>query len=245
MKIWMSKQMEKMTHRKARTLAQLALDMELSPRQKSELSEHIANCKSCREYASRLAKLERGLERVFHTQWDHYQPSLNLGAIVSSSSTQFFLNTPFRLQPTFKSVMLLTTCIMGFILSISFIMSRAQVHKPPIQPSLAIIHQTVTANTATPTPSIPLTMTSLSVQNCQTILYTTQPGDTLESIARQFDIPLTLIKAYNSFENQRISPGTHLLIPLCGSPPVPFTITPNRTLTITPLTRTLLSTQAE
>lgn len=68
------------------------------------------------------------------------------------------------------------------------------------------------------------------------ILYVVQAGDTLSSLAMQFDVPAVDIVAANQIRNPDFLPaGIELVIPVGGLPPIPGTWTPMPTATGMPI----------
>jgi LysM repeat protein len=68
------------------------------------------------------------------------------------------------------------------------------------------------------------------------ILYVVQAGDTLSSLAMQFDVPAVDIVAANQIQNPDFLPaGVELVIPIGGLPPATITWTPIPTASGTPI----------
>jgi len=112
------------------------------------------------------------------------------------------------------------------------------------QPTLAWSTPTPTlAATATPSPTVIATAlptftptpTHTPRPTVFTVMYTVQPGDTLESIAAMFGVePATILKASNLPPDSAIFPGLVLFIPAPSRTPTPMpTWTPTVTGTIT------------
>lgn len=85
-----------------------------------------------------------------------------------------------------------------------------------------------------------LTLFAITLPSAAQRAYVVQPGDTLASIARRYDVPVSALAAYNSITNWNIIyAGSVILIPPgsgsgeSGTPPatVSYTVRPGDTLT--------------
>ncbi len=88
-----------------------------------------------------------------------------------------------------------------------------------------------------PTPTPPPVATSTlepiqaTLQACEKVVITVQDGDTLSSIAANYNVPAEAIKSYNSLSTDTVFLGMNLIVPLCERAPTPG---PTPTATIPP-----------
>jgi LysM repeat protein len=75
---------------------------------------------------------------------------------------------------------------------------------------------------STPTPRGLPSMTGPNiVVHCERVAHRVVDGDTLVSIANQYEIPKEAISFFNGLEGDTVEPGTQLIIPLCYNTPYP------------------------
>jgi LysM repeat protein len=91
-----------------------------------------------------------------------------------------------------------------------------------------------------PTPLTQYPVTTTLQNDCTTVKYVVQSGDTLESIAQYFSIPMESILLANNLTSESITFSQELIIPLCELTPTSTTHPP--TFTITPIFETITTT---
>ncbi len=237
--------MPEITHQEARALLQRAADQLLDPAERSTLDAHLAECQACHDYARRLADLETDLRRVLHAQWDGQRPSFDAQTILHSSRAKPVWERFPGLAQGMGKATLAAAFLLGFILVANLVGKRlpAAGHETPA--SLPTPNAFTLTSAASPTPSIPLTLTGFSAQACDPIMYIVQTTDSLESIADLHGIAPAVIMEFNHLATAEISPGMELSIPVCRPTPSFTAITPDKTTTITPLGGTVISMQHE
>jgi LysM repeat protein len=88
----------------------------------------------------------------------------------------------------------------------------------------------------------------VSIIDCERVLYTVKNGDTLEKIARKYNVQVDAIKEYNGIVNESYAqtPGNPLLIPLClrseQTPHLNSTVTPYPIVDTWPVCREIIFT---
>ena len=75
--------------------------------------------------------------------------------------------------------------------------------------------------TATSLPTSTLSPAEATEQACDKVEYTVQENDTLSSIAKAYNVPMTVIKEYNGLSSDTVLSGMPLTIPLCQQNPTP------------------------
>lgn len=234
--------MVEITHREAKSLIQEAMDQFLETDDLSTLEAHLENCEECRSYANNLSDLESGLRRILHAQIDNQLPNLNLGDIIEPTMnptwTSLFSPTNVLGRATIG-----ITLLLGYFIITNFFGAQFPIvvnWTPTIIPTP---YGSTLAINDSPTPSIPPNLISMTTQGCEIIVYVIQENDTLEKIARQFEVSKKLISTYNNLITGDLYTGGELSIPLCGQAPLQISHTPRNTTTITPLGKTVLPTQ--
>ncbi|MFZ5912466.1 MAG: LysM peptidoglycan-binding domain-containing protein [Chloroflexota bacterium] len=237
--------MSEITHQEARARLQRAADQLLDPAGRSTLDVHLAECRACYDYARRLADLETGLRGVLHAQWDSQRPSFDAQTILHSSRAKPVWDNFPGLALGMGKAALAAAFLLGFILVANLVGSRLPMAGRETPASLPTPSGFVSVSAASPTPSIPLTLTEFSAQACDPVVYVVQTGDSLESIANLYEMPEAIIMEFNHLATAKISPGVELSIPVCRPTPSFTAITPDKTTTITPLGGTVISLQRD
>jgi hypothetical protein len=75
--------MAMISHRQARRLIQVSVDIPMHPTEQVRLDEHLAACEECRQYAGRITRFESELGQAMHARWDRRSTSIPLAAIQS------------------------------------------------------------------------------------------------------------------------------------------------------------------
>lgn len=166
--------------------------------------------------------LEDGLRRITHQKWDNYKPSISISAIIRQSAAPFVLTSP-NLVMTRMALVSLFFCAFALFFYSPFDAPRVQ----DLQNMAAPI-----PNMARPTATPTLQSTATQKTECGKVLYTSQPGDTLNSIAAKFSVAPETIKMENRLNTESISPGASLVINICQ--PATSTNEPTGTMTFAP-----------
>lgn len=69
--------------------------------------------------------------------------------------------------------------------------------------------------TNTPLPTATLSGPEATIAACEKVNYTVASGDTLSTIAANYNVPITAIKSYNGLVTDNVFEGQELIIPLC------------------------------
>jgi hypothetical protein len=91
-----------------------------------------------------------------------------------------------------------------------------------------------------PTPLTQFTVTNTLQNDCDAIKYHIQEGDTLESIAHHFSVPMEAIMLANNLTGELPVSTRELIIPACSSTPTSTSHPP--TFTITPIFEAIATT---
>jgi LysM repeat protein len=232
-------------HQKIRTLLQTAADRPLNAEEKSALDAHLAVCKACSDYAGNLTKLETQLRNVLHAQWDGQRPGLDFQAILHPSRGKLAWDTIFRQTRALEKVTIVVALFLGYIVIATLLGIRVPIVEQDTPTSVPTPNQLSSILATAPTPSARFTLTDMSTQACETVSYIVQANDTLEKIALEYGTSKETLMDYNSLNSNTVFTGMELAIPLCKSTPSHTANIPGNTLTITPITGTILPDQPE
>ncbi|PKN94232.1 MAG: hypothetical protein CVU44_07475 [Chloroflexi bacterium HGW-Chloroflexi-6] len=168
--------------------------------------------------------LEDRLRRITHQKWDNYKPAVSVSAIKRRSVTPFALSNPNHLMTRMALVSLFFCAFALFFYS-------------PFDPPRLDGLQNMAApipdiSRPTATPTLPSTATQKA--GCNEILYTTQVGDTLESIAAKFSVAPDTIMADNQINTENMPAGLSLVISICQPATSTSTNEPTGTMTFAP-----------
>jgi len=232
--------MIEITHQKAHTLLQVAVDQPLGTDEKSALEAHLAKCKECSAYASELTNLEVGLRRIMHAQWDTQRPDLSLQAITHPSPAKLVWNNFLNQTRALGKVTIVAVVVLGYVVIANLFGIQLPLSADETPTTVATPSELSLSLAISPTPSAQLALTGLTTQACETVTYVVQANDTLEYIALQYGTTKEAIQAYNNLTSNTVFTGMELAIPLCMG-------TPSQTVTttITPLNGTIFPAQPE
>lgn len=193
------------SHQEAQALIQYSLDSVLDADNKNKLSVHLQTCTECAKFKNEMIKLERSL----HAHADKYgkvtYTSLPINIFIRKVNSKNF----WVQQLTMTSVV--------FMIIFVSVWQFTQVSEMPIENIPHFV-------SPIPTPAIHMTNTSVFSQDCKSVNYIIQEGDSLESISIQFNISQELLKNENNLLSADLQSGTKLVIPLCSATPT-FTTT--------------------
>lgn len=200
------------SHQEARTLIQYSLERSLSKGEKGLLDVHLEYCMECNTFVNEMIKVEISLKTLANQYASIKHIPLDINA---------FTRKPYSKIIWFPQLVSVSIIFMIFMIGA---WQFSQTDRSPVV--------TTPRNGAPiPTPSITLTNTNALLQNCQYVNYIIKEGDTLESIANQFNVAQELIQNENSLLSTNLKAGTELVIPFCNITPS-LTINPS-TFTIT------------
>lgn len=230
------------THQKARMLLQSAADQIIETDEKSALEAHLKICKECRDYASSLMGLEKGLRGTFHAQWDNQHPKLDLQAITNPSSAKRFWSNLFGLTQPMGRVTIVAALVLGYVMLASYFGIRMHSSNDKTPTILPTPNELSLFFNNSPTPSTPIqsTQTELVTRDCNVVPYTAKTTESLESIAARYRTSKELIMEYNNLSTDVVSPNRELFIPLCTSTPSRTASIPSTLITNTPIHGTIL-----
>lgn len=232
--------MLEMTHLKAQTLLQVAADQPLGAEEKSGLDAHLATCKECSNYAKSLTNMEANLRRILHAQWDLQRPNLNLQAITHPSPTKLIWNNLLSQTHALGKVTIVAALVLGYVVINNLFGIKSSLSTDETPTTVPTPSELSLALAISPTPSAQFTLTGLTTQACETVIYVVQENDTLEYIALLHGTTKEAIQEYNNLTSNTVFTGMELAIPLCKSTP-----SKTATTTITPLNGTFFPTQPE
>ncbi len=120
--------------------------------------------------------------------------------------------------------------ILSLVISLGVVIGWDVVKRTPTTTSEPVVEVTTLA-----TPTAPLSTATVTIHPGEPITYRVQPGDTLLTIAAQFNVTVEDIMAANELENPNfIQVGQELIIPVGGLPTPTSTATPIPRPTDTP-----------
>ena len=232
--------MFEITHLKAQTLLQAAADQPLGADDKSALDAHLAKCKECSNYAKSLTNMEASLRRILHAQWDLQRPNLNLQAITDPSPTKLIWNNLLSQTHALGKVTIVAALVLGYVVISNLFGIKSPLSTDETPTTVPTPSELSLALAISPTPSAQFTLTGLTTQACETVIYVVQENDTLEYIALLHGTTKEAVQEYNNLTSNTVFTGTELAIPLCKSTP-----SKTATTTTTPLNGTIFPTQPE
>ena len=232
--------MLEITHLKAQTLLQAAADQPLGADDKSALDAHLAKCKECSNYAKSLTNMEASLRRILHAQWDLQRPNLNLQAITDPSPTKLIWNNLLSQTHALGKVTIVAALVLGYVVISNLFGIKLPLSTDETPTTVPTPSELSLALAISPTPSAQFTLTGLTTQACETVIYVVQENDTLEYIALLHGTTKEAVQEYNNLTSNTVFTGTELAIPLCKSTP-----SKTATTTTTPLNGTIFPTQPE
>ncbi|HMR98155.1 MAG TPA: LysM peptidoglycan-binding domain-containing protein [Anaerolineales bacterium] len=210
----------RITHDDARKLIEFSLDDSISPENRAILAGHLATCNPCQTYTREVKDVESALRMSMKKHWAVKPLPLSLDHIRGGASKR-----------DFKVPVLATRLAMLGMFFTVIALSIWQFSKPNRHEG-ATLPVAILPN---PTPSLQATSTNGSLQECQNIVYKTQPSDTLENIAQRFAVDEESILEANNLQEATVHPDMELTIPVCASTPTFTAYPPTITTTFTPL----------
>lgn len=195
------------THDQAHRLIQLNIDTALSLQDKAVLSAHLQGCKECQMYAREIEAVDTILLPFMKRRWAAEPIPLSMDTLLGVKNAKQGAHPSLTTRITAISVVVVT-----LIFSVwQFMFSGAPASRPaPIGVPLI------------PTPSLPpvrSTSTTISLEECQMLIYTVQRTDTLEKIATRFSVSEATLRAANDLNEATPATGMELVIPICKSTP--------------------------
>ena len=237
--------MSELTHKKARRLAQSAIDHALRKDEKVVLESHLEKCIECRSYQTSLLNIETKLRNILHKQWDSQQPTLDTNTIKEQVSTKFVWKTLFSPTHAFGKVAIVSTLLLSYLLITTLAGNHASTQNPNTPSILPTPNVSSFAPFNSPTPSPAPTITKHISDDCNHLIYIVTTADTIESLALRFEVSKEFIIEQNNLEIDKLIPGKELSIIICNKSSPDISRTPGNTLTITPLIETVLPTKLE
>jgi hypothetical protein len=192
------------THVEARRLIQFDMDRALDLDDKVLLAAHLRECSACRSYAEEIRDVTRILAPLMRRQWSRRPLPLSPTALTGKAKPARRAKTLVAMRTAFIGIMFLAFAVSAW----QFMLASAG--DPLNAPASAV---------PVSTPSLPSTTTGTGWENCEMILYTVQPNDTLARIARQFSAATEEILIANKLESETLRSGMQLRIPSCSSTP--------------------------
>lgn len=192
------------THEKAHRLIHYELDAALQPDEKRELSDHLEHCSECRLYAKDMQRIDGALSQMRNIGWSRQPAPLSIPELGVKSR-----------QIKFERILLVmrTTVVALVFAAVAFnAWHFFSVSIPPTSSPAPV------GILPAPTPSLPSTSTSASMEACKMMLYAVQEHDTVASIATQFSVTEEDIRALNNLRTVMIA-ATELWIPVCNFTP--------------------------
>jgi len=202
------------SHSQCRKLVQASLERMPGEHERLQLESHLDTCPSCRQYAADLHQLEDHLSHLMKKRWkagpDLDQQSLRMIQIQS------------RRNAMRKSVLGIAGGVLVitiFILIFSGVLNGFKPH-PGAFPGSGLPSQGATITPPTDTPAAKLIPAASG--GCYTVSYIVKAGDTLDSIAKNFNVPVATLVALNGLANNNnnvtiLKPGLVLSLPICPS----------------------------
>jgi len=239
--------MYEITHQEAQRLIQIDSDHTLRREDKLALNNHLEKCVECSNYAKKLAELESGLKRVLHTALDSQLPSLNMQAIIKSTTnfSSFPWESIFNPTQVWGRVTICISLIIGYFIVANLFGGQVLTTGNHIPTYFPTPHDLTITNNISPTPSTPSATIGINTQECKTINYVVQDDESLVNIAVRFGVSTKLILTYSNLKQEDVIPGKVLSIPHCEQTPSLIAITTQNALTFTPLGENYHPTQAE
>ena len=214
------------THEEAHKRIQQKADHGLRAAIEEELNTHLQTCVECRSYFDAIRETESVLRQTLQKQWNARPLPLQMDVIFekinSKRGTSIFLTTR-------KALISFAFILFTFVIWQSMAAGNWESQQSP----LGIVP-------LIPTPSTQYTVTTTLQNDCDTVRYIVQSGDTLENIAQRFSIPMESILIANNLTGKSITLSQELTIPICELTPTSTTHPP--TFTITPIFETITTT---
>lgn len=203
------------THEEARNLIQFKADRVLNAHDLTSLDAHLEICHACADYADQIKSMELNLREVMKKQWSASPLPLRIQDVRGKNISQGWLTS---FLPTRKLLIGITTMLFAFAFW-QFSVSGGDSS-----------NLTLVAVSPNPTPSASITGTHNEFEACDMLQYTVQDGDTLESIAEKFSVPVEAILNINDLQTGT-GLQTQIVIPLCTLTPTSTDHPPASTLT--------------
>lgn len=203
-----------LSHLQAQMFIQASADESLAPNEKSALDAHLLECAECRSFAQEFARVESALRQTMQNRWNLSARPLPIGVILGWQNR----------APILRALSMAAAPLLVVILALVFLLTNGSFSNGNELTATVIA-------TNIPTPSAQLMRTNTSVNECETVHYIVQKGDTLEDIAAKYSISKEEIVSFNNLERETLTPSIDLAIPLCQRQ---TTSTPSTTMTFTP-----------
>lgn len=215
------------THQEARKLIQFHSDTALNSQEKVMLLAHLETCSECSTYAEEINEVERLLPSIMKRQWDLRPLPFSIDAIRARGKSKTIANNILTIRTAIITVMLavFTFSVWQFTLAGHRSTNQLPMGIPPA-----------------PTPSAQSTSTKINYENCELILYTVQPNDTLASIAYHFSTSEEQIMTINHMTTETVITSTNLMIPVCNFTPTSTVNAVGLTTTYTPTINSIVAT---
>jgi LysM repeat protein len=214
--------MTSITHPKAQSLLQMAADHALTSFDTANLSNHLAECEECREYAKNLTTLQDDLRRITRERWSQAKLKISAKEIKSRA-----IRYDFQVFGKFATA----TVVLAFMFIMATNFSGIANNLPAVVSSSVV---TPNGPLLTPTPLISQTATNLAVSKCNNVTYLVRENDTLDDIAARNSVSVETIKQLNGLHTNTLTVNMALIIPICNQMPANSTVTPTLTSTATP-----------
>lgn len=213
------------SHEAARKLIQFKADSVLNPTDQTMLIAHLNECLECRTYSNGLENTVLLLKRTMRKEWNTAHLPLPMELIFANNNVKRKANTILTTRTALiGAVALLFTFVAWQTITRTVTSSQHPFGMIPL----------------IPTPSMQYTATNLSINKCQDIKYRIREGDTLDSIARQFSLPLDSLILANNLLDASLETVQELVIPICETSPTSTIFPP--TFTITPVFEPVVTT---
>jgi LysM repeat protein len=202
------------SHLEARTLIQYSLDRSLNKEEKKVLEIHLETCNECITFANQVVRVEASLKSLA-TQYTSVQyTSLDINTFTKQKNDRMVW------LPQFATVSII------FLL---FLFGAWQFSRADLPPLVNLPLQ----GAPIPTPSVTLTNTNTFLKDCQNVNYIVKEGDTLKSIANQFNVSQEHIQIENGISSIHLKVGTELVFLVCNTTPSLTTNPPTHITTTT------------
>ncbi len=187
------------------------MDDPLLREEENALVIHLQTCPECSAYRSETKDVEATLRSVMSKHWNLNPASLDMDAL--TGKVRFSPQGRFSAQLVMISLMVMLAMFGAWRFVNINIAPTKTLEISPI-----------------PTPSMQMTSTRTSAQNCNEIIYVVKKGETLESIALSFSTSKEAIMELNHLQSDTIEAGSKIWIPICFTPsatvrPATFTVT--------------------
>jgi hypothetical protein len=210
------------THQEAHDLIHRRADQALEAGHEAVLEEHLRACAECTVYASEVRATEEVVRTALRKHWNIQPLPLPVSGIRERNMQQvrWFDSLTTR------------TALVGVTL-LFFLFAYSQFASPGYGAS----NGQPVGISPIPTPSLPLTSTQNSVEECELMRYEVRQGDTLKSLASKFSIPEEQIMELNDLPAAAPLPKL-MAIPVCEQTPT-GTSFPSASTTNTPALETI------